>query len=578
MFSMRGVEVLSKCGRWIGGALTAAVVLGIGATVRGQVQQQPFTVIALPDTQYYTQTTSRNNTYFKGQMNWIVANRAALNIKMVMGLGDVQNDGNPYYASTTDPYRPDLTRPTGLVADEHEWINADASLDILDKAGIPQSIVPGNHDYLDNTIKKEPIYFLKWFGPQRFAGKSYFGGASPETPTSLAGLNTWYTFEGAGRKFLNIGLQFAPDTHDLAWAQSVINQNPGLPTIVTTHAFLDTNSIQSGRGNIWTNFVKNNPQVIMTMNGHINGAYRQAQTNIAGQAVQEMLVDYQATDYSPYFKGGGYLRLLQFDPAGKSVHVKSYSPVIGNYLTDDGNQFDLPMDLDARFGAVAPWNRVNKSTSFRQGAGGYTGAKDTYVSQASPATASGAATSVLVDGDSDDAAEGTQQNQAMVRFDNLFGTGAGQIPAGARIESATLTVKTATTTNGHSVQPMSAYRMLGTWSESSTWNSLSGGVSTDGVDAILSADGSVTPAAQGETVGFDVTESLATWAMGAPNHGWTILAGGADGWRFYSSDTSVLADRPVLNVTYSLVPEPVGVGVWVMVWIAAGRFGRRRRH
>jgi hypothetical protein len=536
--------------------------------------QQPFTVVALPDTQYYAQSTSRNETYFKGQMNWIVANRSAHNIKFVMGLGDIQNDGNPYYASATNPYQPDFTRPTGLVANEQEWINADASLDILDKAGIPQSIVAGNHDYLDNTIKKEPIYYLKWFGPQRFAGKSYFGGASPETTTSLAGMNTWYTFEGGGRKYLNIGLQYAPDEHDLRWAQEVVNQNPGLPTIITTHAFLDTNSIQSGRENIWNQFIKNNPQVIMTMNGHITGAYRQTQTNIAGDAVHEMLVDYQFTDFSPYYRGGGYLRLLQFDPAGKAVHVKSYSPVIGNYLTDAANQFDLPLDLDDRFGRIGNVPRKHSIVAFRQGNAAYAGAKDTYVSQVTTTGSNGVATTLLVDGDADDVAAGAQQNQAILRFDGLFGTGAGQIPRGVQIESATLTLMTATTTNGYSNEPMSAYRMLGSWGENSTWDTLGEGVTADGLDAILAANGTVVPSVKGGTVSFDVTESLAAWLAGAPNFGWAILPGsGSDGWRFYSSDDPTLSNRPLLSVTYSTAPEPAGASLA----LAAALLRRRRR-
>ena len=61
----------------------------------------PFTVVVLPDTQYYTQADDRNDLYFKGQTNWIVNNRQNLNLAFVLHVGDIQNNGNPYYADGT---------------------------------------------------------------------------------------------------------------------------------------------------------------------------------------------------------------------------------------------------------------------------------------------------------------------------------------------------------------------------------------------------------------------------------------------------------------------------------------------
>ena len=46
--------------------------------------------------------------------------------------------------------------------------------------------------------------------------------------------------------------------------------------------------------------------------------------------------------------GGGrgndsYLRILEFLPDGKTVHVKSYSPLYDSYLQDEGNQFSFEL-------------------------------------------------------------------------------------------------------------------------------------------------------------------------------------------------------------------------------------------
>src|SRR4051812_29286642 len=53
-------------------------------------QDADFSIVLFPDTQYYN---SKNAYVFKDQANWVVAHRAALNIKMVIGLGDIIDGG-----------------------------------------------------------------------------------------------------------------------------------------------------------------------------------------------------------------------------------------------------------------------------------------------------------------------------------------------------------------------------------------------------------------------------------------------------------------------------------------------------
>src|SRR5207244_7300935 len=52
-----------------------------------------FTIVALPDTQYYTELEAKSEQYFKGQTRWIVANRDKEHIAFVTHLGDIQQDG-----------------------------------------------------------------------------------------------------------------------------------------------------------------------------------------------------------------------------------------------------------------------------------------------------------------------------------------------------------------------------------------------------------------------------------------------------------------------------------------------------
>jgi hypothetical protein len=514
-----------------------------------------------PDTQYYTTANDLNELYFKGQTNWIVNNRQDLNLAFVLHVGDIQNNGNPYYA--------DGTPTPWLNGNESQWVRADASLDILDNNNIPYSLVPGNHDYLHFDMKTEPGYYLKWFGPQRFASKPTFGGASPITPTSPAGMNTYHIFEAGGYRFLNLALQYDPDVHDLKWAQQVINENPGLPTILSTHQFIQIGGYQSP--DIFNKLIKLNPQVVMSVNGHRNGAYLKTDTNIAGKQVHQMLVDYQNIEYPPYFMGGGYLRTMQFDTDANVVNIKTYSPVIGNYQTDPANQFSIPLNLRDRFG-LPNAGGIKRNASFRDGVDGYGGTVDTYVDADVPTTSFGGGAIAWVDGDLA-ATSGAQPTHSLIRFDQILSADA--IPLGATIDDATLTLHTNTATNSQSNSTMSLYRLLRAWDENSTWSSLIGGISADALEAILAANGAVVPNAQGGTVSFDVTESLAAWAAGAPNFGWVLLPGGTDGWRWDTSEAINLLDRPLLDVGFTVVPEPAAA---MMIVVASGLALFRRRH
>src|SRR4051794_32905078 len=53
-----------------------------------------FTVVLMPDTQYYTEIQWKTDLYFKGQTQWIVDHRADEHIAFVFQLGDLQQDGN----------------------------------------------------------------------------------------------------------------------------------------------------------------------------------------------------------------------------------------------------------------------------------------------------------------------------------------------------------------------------------------------------------------------------------------------------------------------------------------------------
>ncbi len=108
---------------------------------------------------------------------------------------------------------------------------------------------------------------------------------------------------------------------------------------------------------------------------------------------------------------------------------------------------------------------------FQEGVNGYIGTQDTYVTSNPGNSSFGSATTVMVDDPS---------SHGLIRFDNLFGNGAGQIAVGSTITNATLSIYVTATDN---LDAINVHRMLSTWSEASTWNTMSSGVQTNNVEA-----------------------------------------------------------------------------------------------
>ncbi len=132
----------------------------------------------------------------------------------------------------------------------------------------------------------------------------------------------------------------------------------------------------------------------------------------------------------------------------------------------------------------------------------------------------------------------------LLRFDDLIGGGAGQVPPGATVYQALLRLTTSRPGEGAAL-----HRMLVDWSADATWNSLGNGIQADGVEAEVQPD-LITGAIGAGVVELDVTDSVQAWAQGASNYGWGLLPSGPDGWDFWSSSAADESQRPRLFVLY----------------------------
>jgi hypothetical protein len=375
-------------------------------------------------------------------------------------------------------------------------------------------------------------------------------------------------------EFLSLHLECDTPVRELAWAQGILDENRDRPVLVTTHRYLqdaeDYTSgvplVPSGRyPPIWYSvegtytpdgiqsneffdwFIRKNPSIFMVNCGHFHEEYRQVSTNVAGLPVHEVLADFQDDPNG----GDGWMRIMRFDVATNTIDVDTYSPTLAAIRTADESDFTLAVPFDAY--RMPPSSRF---VALQEGIAGYAGTQDTWLSQANPNTSYGQNDTRVVDDDTANSLFFDRRGQGLVRWDGLVGAGPRQVPLGAQVVSATLVIDVPDDIDTPLFNPnFLVHRMTRGWDESSTWNSLGGGLSTpaDMTPAIAVFSGDNQP--DTDTMRrVDVTVAVAAWVAGEPNHGLAILpeiiSGNDDGIEIRASENGNTILRPRIEVVF----------------------------
>lgn len=316
--------------------------------------QETFTIAVITD----TQLDVLSNDMMKGfhaQVHWIRDHRKDRNIKFVTHVGDIVTSGKH---SEQHSYAFE-----GSPDNINEWRRAKSALKVLDEINIPWGIVAGNHD-MDEVGKVDSDYtaYREHFGPKtakRFIGKPWFGGYSENE------LNTWQTFSAGGREFLFLHLELDVPDDAIQWAQSVIDANPGKPTLITTHSHLGPlgtpylkGSGRNSRDEVFDKLIKNNPQVFMVLNGHHGVEQHRVRKNAKGLEVFECVQDYapRVADRrtKPWSLGDcGWFRVFEFDEDAGVIRAITVNAVTDDIETDADSAFEFRVNFDARFGPRA---------------------------------------------------------------------------------------------------------------------------------------------------------------------------------------------------------------------------------
>lgn len=274
----------------------------------------------IPDTQKYSEDPALV-PLFDAQTAWLAENRDDFQIAFASHVGDIVERGD----------------------DPEEWVRADAVMARLDGV-LPYGLVIGNHDFADWSAPEDgsPL-FLETFPESRFSDAPWWGGRSPD------GYSSWQRFDTPEGPFLYLHLMVDSPPPTLAWAEGVLDDNPGVPTAVTTHVYLRENgripvAYMTATAGTWPgisadqvfeDLIAQHDQIFMVTCGHIAAEHLQVSTNASGQPVYELLQDYQ----NRVDGGEGFLRLFELYPRRGEIRAVTYSPALDVYEVDADSAF-----------------------------------------------------------------------------------------------------------------------------------------------------------------------------------------------------------------------------------------------
>ena len=361
------------------------------ALQKPSVEGESFTIVMLPDTQHTVNFQRQkaqgfaidSSEIFINQMQYVADNAVSNggDVVFVASVGDVWEHG----MNSSDPghlARGVLPEPDTV----HRNVNRDGVLNYemplsiegytsLSDADVPFGISPGNHDYdawwrvAGTQPNAAGRYVSHVGGLDNF--RSVFGSDSQffedkdwYVDSFRGGANSAQIFSGGGFRFLHLALEMQPGSEVLAWAERVVADYPGLPTIVTTHDYMNTRGERDYRGmdlvsidpeyhnsrdDLWEKFIRTTDQIFMVLCGHQGGQAFRIDKNDYGHAVYQILADYQDRGQAgldagePVGRNGrisgigdGWLREMVFHTHGDEprIDIRTYSSHYGMYSSE----------------------------------------------------------------------------------------------------------------------------------------------------------------------------------------------------------------------------------------------------
>ena len=314
-------------------------------------EEGSFSMILVPDPQSYTKFAA-NQPLFELQTAWIAQNINRLNIKAALFTGDmVEQNGKQISLPLPNPYNGDQTG-------RQQWEAVSRGLSRLDNR-LPYVVAQGNHDIGHITATDRHSLAPEFIRPER---NIKFEKCLVSTCPNWEGVHTMensaYEFtDKAWGKILVITFEFAPRDEAIEWAKQLTESEAYKEhkVIILTHSWLDTagNRIKeegytlrpcNWAEAVWQKLVYPSNNICLVLCGHTGAAPKiegdVAKTNFKptssyrvdkaadGRNIPQMMFNSQQGDGDWNGNGGDcWLRILEFKPDGKTIGVRTFSPM-----------------------------------------------------------------------------------------------------------------------------------------------------------------------------------------------------------------------------------------------------------
>ncbi|MFN8196989.1 MAG: metallophosphoesterase [Nakamurella multipartita] len=272
-----------------------------------------FSLAVIPDTQ---QEVFGADTRFANRTQWLVDNRAALNLAFVLHTGDVVNWDT---------------------ADHAQYAIARTAMQKLTSAGIPWIPAIGNHDTAAvcaggsacpgqsaHVNVRGTATFNQYFPVSSFpAVNGTFESGKVD--------NAWSTFTAGNMDWLVLNLELWPRAQVISWARDVVAGHPQHNVIVVTHSYLNAGGgIEQGNGGygdtspqyLYDNLVRPFSNVKLVFSGHVGNAASRTDVRPDGSKVVSFLGAFHSNSTNP-------VQIVTIDPAAGSVSTRFYAPKDG---------------------------------------------------------------------------------------------------------------------------------------------------------------------------------------------------------------------------------------------------------
>lgn len=280
--------------------------------------EDAFTIAVIPDVQQES-----GDSRLHDRLQWLVANRTNLNLKMVLQCGDMMNFN-----------------------DDAQYAHQSEAMKVLDQAGVPYATTLGNHDTaavkvdggsaapgnvnqnLRNTAK-----YNAYFPTGKF--KALSGTYEPGKID-----NAYHAFTAGGLDWMVVNLELWARTGAVDWAKGVVTNHPSHNVILLTHAYLNGDgSIQQNNGGygdnspqyVFDQFVKACPNVRLVFCGHTGSHGCRTDTGAAGNTIYQFLQCYHDKDDNP-------VRLLEIDTEKGIMTTRVHGPKSGTDKADGSSR------------------------------------------------------------------------------------------------------------------------------------------------------------------------------------------------------------------------------------------------